>query len=58
MEHLPNPDSRVRLAPERDALGLQQIALDWRFTAGERDGVRRTVEHIGHVIGSLGMGRV
>jgi choline dehydrogenase-like flavoprotein len=58
MEHQPNADSRVRLDSARDALGLQRIVLDWRFSAGERDGVRRTVEHIGRVIGALSAGRI
>jgi choline dehydrogenase-like flavoprotein len=31
-EQAPNPASRVSLIPERDALGLRQIKLDWRLT--------------------------
>jgi choline dehydrogenase-like flavoprotein len=30
-EQAPNPDSRVLLSDARDAFGLPQIALDWRF---------------------------
>ena len=29
-EQTPNPDSRIRLSEERDALGLPRIAVDWR----------------------------
>ncbi len=31
-EQCPNPDSRVRLGDERDALGLRRSLLDWRLT--------------------------
>ena len=30
-EHAPNPNSRVRLSGERDALGLPRVAVDLRF---------------------------
>ncbi len=30
-EQAPNPDSRVTLVDEKDALGMQKINLDWRF---------------------------
>ena len=32
MEQAPNPDSRVTLAAERDALGQREPRLDWRLT--------------------------
>lgn len=31
-EHLPNPDSRVRLTREIDALGLRRLAIDLRYS--------------------------
>lgn len=34
-EHLPNPDSRVMLGPETDALGLPSLVIDFRY--GEAD---------------------
>jgi choline dehydrogenase-like flavoprotein len=32
-EQAPNPDSRVTLADERDALGLRRVRLDWRLSS-------------------------
>ncbi|MFN3797122.1 MAG: FAD-dependent oxidoreductase, partial [Sphingobium yanoikuyae] len=32
-EQAPNPDSRVLLTKERDALGVPRVALDWRLSA-------------------------
>jgi choline dehydrogenase-like flavoprotein len=57
-EQVPNPDSRVTLASERDALGLRRIRLDWRLTAEDR---RSLVEHVRSLaieIGALGIGRM
>ena len=31
-EQSPNPDSRVTLGDERDALGLRRVRIDWRLT--------------------------
>lgn len=39
-EQMPNPDSRVTLIEEKDALGMNRVRLDWRLT----DLDRRTVE--------------
>ncbi|MHA1571587.1 MAG: FAD-dependent oxidoreductase [Alphaproteobacteria bacterium] len=57
-EQVPNPDSRVMLAKDLDALGLRRTLLDWRM--GDQD--RRTMEVMGRTLGEefgrLGMGRV
>ena len=34
-EQAPNPDSRLRLGPRRDALGMPELVVDWRL--GELD---------------------
>jgi choline dehydrogenase-like flavoprotein len=57
-QHAPNPDSRVTLATERDALGLPRANLDWRLTELDRHSVRRTLEIVGAELGRLGLGRV
>ncbi|WP_343227295.1 GMC family oxidoreductase [Pseudoxanthomonas sp. PXM01] len=31
-EQAPNPDSRIRLGDERDALGQRKVVVDWRLT--------------------------
>ncbi|MGD2137369.1 MAG: GMC family oxidoreductase [Gammaproteobacteria bacterium] len=56
-EQVPNPDSRVGLSTERDALGLNRISLDWRLT---EQGRRSIVEHMHSLaleFGALGIGR-
>ncbi|MCG6862928.1 MAG: hypothetical protein LJE70_16860, partial [Chromatiaceae bacterium] len=56
-EQVPNRDSRVTLADDRDALGLRRIRLDWRLTEQSR---RSLVEHMRSLameLGALGIGR-
>jgi choline dehydrogenase-like flavoprotein len=57
-EQSPNPDSRVTLIAERDPLGLQRVALDWRIANDDLLRVRRTHEYIGAAIGAAGIGRL
>ena len=38
-EQAPNPDSRVMLTGEKDALGMPRVALDWRLSAIDVDSV-------------------
>ncbi len=57
-EQVPDPDSRVSLADERDALGLPKIRLNWRLAEQDR---RSFVEHMRSLAleyGALGMGRM
>jgi choline dehydrogenase-like flavoprotein len=58
IEQTPNPDSRVSLTDERDALGMRQIQLDWRFTDLEKHSVIRTLELLGAELGRTGLGRL
>ena len=39
-EQQPNPDSRVTLIAERDALGVPRIRIDWRYTPWDVETVR------------------
>jgi choline dehydrogenase-like flavoprotein len=57
-EQLPNPDSRVRLGDERDALGMRKIVIDWRLTAEDKQKAVTTVGLLGAEIGRCGLGRV
>ncbi len=57
-EQSPNPDSRVFLTDETDALGWRRIALDWRIAPSDLDSLRRTHERLGAAIGAAGLGRV
>ena len=45
-EQQPNPDSRVTLIPDRDALGMPRIRIDWRYTAWDVETVRVTLRVI------------
>jgi len=57
LEQAPEPDSRVSLGPDRDALGLRQVVVNWRW--GEQ--VRRTAMRFTTLLGAefarLGIGR-
>lgn len=58
IEPAPNPDSRVVLVRERDELGMQRVALDWRLSDVDKRNVRRTLEVFGAEIGRAGIGRL
>lgn len=56
-EQLPNPDSRVSLGTERDALGMPRLRLDWRLTETDRRGLRVLAETLGTELARLGLAR-
>lgn len=58
LEQSPNPDSRIMLDEERDALGVPRVKLDWRLTELDKRSIRRTHELIGEEVGRAGVGRV
>ena len=58
LEQRLNPESRLTLSEERDALGLPRVRLDWRFTAEDEDGMRRGVRAFARELGAAGQGRV
>jgi choline dehydrogenase-like flavoprotein len=57
IEQAPNPESRISLSGDRDALGQRRVRVDWRAGALER----RTAEYAARAIGAallrLGFGR-
>ena len=53
-EQAPNPDSRVTLVQERDALGLRRMQLDWRLSEIDRLSIRGLVQLLGEEAGPLG----
>jgi choline dehydrogenase-like flavoprotein len=57
-EQAPNPDSRVTLGRERDALGLSRIQLDWRLSEIDKRSIRELAYLIGQELGRMGKGRV
>jgi choline dehydrogenase-like flavoprotein len=57
-EQAPDPESRVVLGPERDALGMPRAQLNWRLGQGDRDSLYRVLRGIGRELGALGIGRL
>ncbi|WCT71872.1 GMC family oxidoreductase [Sphingomonas naphthae] len=57
-EQAPNPDSRVTLAGDSDALGVPRAALDWRMSELDVTSVAGLVAALGRETERLGLGRV
>lgn len=45
-EQSPNPESRVTLAKERDALGVHRLRVDWRHSSDDIESVKRCFQII------------
>ena len=58
MEQAPNPDSRITLDTEKDALGMPRAMLHWELTSLERNSLRSINTIIGQEVGRVSMGRV
>ena len=48
----------MTLSPDRDALGLNRVRVDWRFTALDKYSLRRSLEILGEEVGRAGLGRL
>ena len=57
-EQAPNPNSRVTLSSERDALGVPRTRLDWQLTDLDKRSIRRFYEIVGRETGRSGVARV
>ena len=57
-EQAPNPDSRVKLSHEKDAVGMPRVALDWRLSAIDVDSVAGLVGALERESHRLGLGAV
>jgi choline dehydrogenase-like flavoprotein len=57
-EQAPNPDSRIRLTGDRDALGMQRISLDWRLSEIDKHSVSQLVTLAAQEFSRLSLGRV
>lgn len=55
-EQAPNPDSRLTLTAERDALGVPRVDLHWRLTDLDKHSVRVLVAAVGEVMQTRGLG--
>lgn len=43
-EQVPQPESRVTLTNETDALGMRRVKVDWRYCRADIESVRRTLD--------------
>lgn len=58
IEQAPNPDSRVTLDTEVDALGMPRATLHWVLTPLEKRSIREIYKLIGKELGIIDKGRV
>jgi choline dehydrogenase-like flavoprotein len=58
IEQAPNPDSRITLDMEVDALGMPRAKLHWILTPAEKRSIRQIHEIVGQELGAHGIGRV
>jgi choline dehydrogenase-like flavoprotein len=56
-EQQPNSSSRVELGSERDALGLPQLRIDWRYSAGDLHSVSQALALLAEDFRRTGVGR-
>jgi choline dehydrogenase-like flavoprotein len=52
-----NPDSRITLGEERDALGLRRVRLDWRLADKDFESLTTIIRELARTVGSEGIGR-
>jgi choline dehydrogenase-like flavoprotein len=57
-EQAPNPDSRVTLSADKDALGVPRARLDWRVTELDKRSMRTFYQLLGREMGRTDTGRV
>jgi choline dehydrogenase-like flavoprotein len=57
-EQAPNPESRVTLSEQRDALGLNRTRLTWRLSETDKLSLNRILRAAATEFGALGIGRV
>ncbi len=57
-EQSPNPESRVVLGTERDALAQPKSKLVWRLSAIDKHSMRRSQEILAQALGESGFGRL
>jgi len=57
-EHMPNPDSRVTLGSQTDALGMPKVRLEWVWSDADWKSLESSVAAISQAMGEAGLGRV
>ena len=57
-EQAPNPDSRITLSDQTDALGQPRARLDWRYTQTDWDSLAGSAAGFGRALGAQNLGRL
>jgi len=57
-EQAPNRDSRLFLTEDKDALGINKIALDWQLNSLDRHSLKRSLHIFAEELGRHGIGRM
>jgi choline dehydrogenase-like flavoprotein len=57
-EQQPNPDSRIVLSSEKDALDVPRADLDWQLSPLDKRTIRKTYEILAREVGRAGLGRI
>ncbi|MGF1568131.1 MAG: GMC oxidoreductase [Nodosilinea sp.] len=57
-EQAPDPNNRLTLSADRDALGCRKIALHWRYNDIEQRSVKRAMEIFAEEFAAAGLGRM
>lgn len=57
-EQAPDPDSRVTLCDDRDALGLRRLRVDWRLSDLDHRSLLAAARCVGAELGRRGLGRL
>lgn len=58
VEQVPNPESRVILNDQKDALGQNRVSLNWQLSNIDREGIVRAQQLIAQEVGRTGIGRM
>ncbi len=58
IEQAPNPNSRITLGSQKDALGVPKASLHWQLTKLDKDSVRTMYQLLGQQVGIAGIGRL
>ena len=58
MEQAPNPNSRIVLSAERDALGVPRPQLHWELTKLDKYSIRKMYHILGEQMGKANVGRI
>jgi choline dehydrogenase-like flavoprotein len=58
VEQAPNPESRLLLSSEKNALGMPRLAVDWRLNQLDHDSFRKLIPTFIEACAAAGLGRL